>query len=88
MAFQILKQFIAKQEDDPIWAERKVYVKILPDGGDVSNDKEDIFDTKQKADDEVVKKQDKDKEKKPDGKDKVDKFGKKIKDRKYIVIEI
>ena len=50
MAFQILKQFVARQDDEPIWAQKSVYVKILPDGGDVSNDKEDIYDTYEKAD--------------------------------------
>ena len=88
MAFQIIKQFIAVQDDDPIWAERNQFVKILPDGGDVNNDKEDIYDTYDKADKDKKDKEDKDKEKKPDGKDKVDKYGKKIKDRKYIIIEI
>lgn len=88
MAFQILKQFVARQDDEPVWAQKSVYVKILPDGGDVNNDKEDIFDTYAEAEAEKIKKEDKDKEKKPDGNDKLDKFGKKIKERKYIVIEI
>lgn len=88
MAFQILKQFVARQDDEPIWAQKSVYVKILPDGGDVSNDKEDIYDTYEKADKDVKDKEDKDKEKKPDGKDKKDKFGKTIKGRKYVIIEI
>ena len=88
MAFKIYKQFQPRQDDDPIWAQNNQWVAILPDGGDINNDKEDIYDTKQKADDEVIKKEDADKEKKPDNSDKLDKYGKKIKDRKYIVVEI
>jgi hypothetical protein len=87
MAWQIFKQFIGEQDYDPIWAERKQYVQILPDGGDVNNDKKDIYDTKIKAETEKLKKEVSDKVK-VDGKDKKDKYGKKIKNRKYVIIEI
>jgi len=84
MAYKILKQFIGTDEKDPWWASRNVWVAILPDG----NDKEEIYDDLNKAETEITKKKNKDKEKDQDGKDKKDKFGKKIKNRKYKIIEI
>ncbi len=84
MRYQILKQFIAVQDYEPKDTRRDIWVAILPD----KKDKEDIYNTKIKAEKEVKDKKDKDKEKDEHGKDKKDKFGKKIKDRKYKIIEI
>jgi hypothetical protein len=88
--YKLLKQFmpVGVENGDPEWAEGNSYVDILPDGGDVSNDKIDVYDDITKADKDKKDKEDADKEKKPDDKDKVDKYGKKIKYRKYKIVEI
>lgn len=88
MRYQIMKQYIALQDGEPTDFQRNIWVAILPDGGDIHNDKEDIYKTKIKAEKDKKDKKEKDKEKKPNGKDKKDKFGKKIKNRKYKIIEI
>lgn len=84
MAFKIYKQFISTDASEPSWVKREVWVAVLPDG----IDKEDIFDTLANAEIEVEAKKTKDKQKDAGNKDKVDKFGKSIKDRKYKIVEI
>ena len=86
MRYQILKQYIAVQEDDPFWAQRNVWVEILPDT--TPPDKIDIFQTLNTAELSVEQKVERQNEDDELGNDQVDKFGKKIKDRIYKIIEI
>lgn len=84
MNYKIYKQFISNDEFDPQWAKREIWVAVLPDGVDTEN----IFDTLAKAEKDISDKDKLNKEKDINGDDKLDKFGKKIKDRKYKIVEI
>ena len=87
--YKLLKQFIpvGVENGDPEWGHGNVYVDVLPDGGDISNDKVDVYDDITKIDKDKKDKEDADKVKKPGDIDKEDKYGKKIKYRKYKIIE-
>jgi len=88
--YKLLKQFIpvGVYNGDPEWSQGNTYVEVLPDGGDINNDKVDIYDDITKAEVDKGKKEAEDKIKKPGNIDKEDKYGKKITNRKYKIVEI
>ena len=84
MLYQIVKQFIAVDDQDPSWATRNVWVAVLPELGD----RLDVYQTYERAEEEVIHKIELNQQKDENGNDQRDKFGKKIKARRYKIIEI
>lgn len=84
MRYQVLKQYIAIQENDPIDFQRGIWVEVLPEKGD----RIDIFQNRERAEESIEHKIELQNEKDELGNDQIDKFGLKIKDRIYKIIEI
>ena len=84
MRYQVLKQYIGIQETDPIDFQRGIWVEVLPEKGD----RIDIYQTRERAEESIEHKIELQNEKDELGNDQIDKFGLKIKDRIYKIIEI
>lgn len=86
MRYQIMKQYIAVQDNEPTNTKRDVWVAILPDT--TPPDKENIYQFLDTAELAVEQKIERQNEQDELGNDQVDKFGLKIKARRYKIIEI
>ena len=87
MRYQVLKQYTAVQDGDPIWAQINVWVAILPTDSPPP-DQENIFQTREQAELHIEQRTELQNEQDELGNDKVDTFGRTIKHRIYKIIEI